>query len=223
MITIFNHRCKKTIIFLVCIIKKYYFCKNYHIQTDLKLDLNTIHRYDDKALRMLYRHFYKALVAFVCQMVEDTAVAEEIVQDAFVKLWQLRNTFKSVGTLKAYLYNTVRNASISHLRHQQVEARRIAEYERDYQLMASNDDVSVEMHREELMRQLLTAIEALPPKQRQLFLLAVKGKTGEEIAEEMGISIDGVKKQRQRGLARLRESLQPDAFLLLLLLLEKAG
>ena len=195
-----------------------------HLQKfELQLDLKIIHRYDDEALRMLYRHFYKALVAFACQMVDDVPVAEEIVQDAFCKLWQLRNTFKNENTLKAYLYNTVRNASISHLRHMQVENRRIAEFEREYRLMNPKDESEMEMHREELMRQLLLAIENLPPKQRQLFLMAVKGMTGEEIAREMNITIDGVKKQRQRGIAKLRMILRPDAFLLLLLLLEKAG
>lgn len=195
-----------------------------HLQKfELQLDLKIIHRYDDEALRMLYSHFYKALVAFACQMVDDVPVAEEIVQDAFCRLWQLRNTFKNENTLKAYLYNTVRNASISHLRHMQVENRRIAQYEKEYKLMNPKDESEMEMHREELMRQLLLAIEELPPKQRQLFLMAVKGMTGEEIAREMNISIDGVKKQRQRGIAKLRMMLRPDAFLLLLLLLEKTG
>ena len=195
-----------------------------HLQKfELQLDLKIIHRYDDEALRMLYRHFYKALVAFACQMVDDVPVAEEIVQDAFCRLWQLRNTFKNENTLKAYLYNMVRNASISHLRHMQVENRRIAQYEKEYKLMNPKDESEMEMHREELMRQLLLAIENLPPKQRQLFLMAVKGMTGEEIAREMNISIDGVKKQRQRGIAKLRMMLRPDAFLLLLLLLEKTG
>ena len=203
-------------------IKKHYFCRNiYKIRIAVRSKI--IHRYDEEALRMLYRHFYKALIAFACQMVDDVPVAEEIVQDAFCRLWQLRNTFKNENTLKAYLYNTVRNASISHLRHMQVENRRIAEFEREYRLMNPKDESEMEMHREELMRQLLLAIEELPPKQRQLFLMAVKGMTGEEIAREMNISIDGVKKQRQRGIAKLRMMLRPDAFLLLLLLLEKAG
>ena len=186
----------------------------------MAIDLELIHRYDDQALRVLYRHFYKALAAFSYQIVKEQQVAEELVQDAFVRLWQLRNTFTNTHTLKAYLYNTVRNSSISHLRHNQVEARQLEDYERDYTLMNPDDIASVELHREELIRQLLVAIEDLPPKQRQLFLLTVKGKTSKEIAEEMGITIDGVKKQRQRGLARLRQMLTPEAYLLLLLLIK---
>ena len=151
-------------------------------------------------------------------MVSEMPVAEEIVQDAFVKIWQQRNTYKSTGALRAWLYNTVRNASISHLRHQQVERNRIQALEQEYCLMQADADDSL-LSREEAYRQLLMAIDALPTKQRQLFLLAIEGRTSLEIAEEMGITTEGVKKQRQRGIARLRQSLKPDAFLLLLLVI----
>ncbi len=65
-------------------------------------------------------------------MVEHQEAAEELVQDAFVSLWQQRNTFQSAATLRAYLYNTVRNKSISWLRYERVERSRIEAFERDY-------------------------------------------------------------------------------------------
>ena len=77
-----------------------------------------------------------------------------------------------------------------------------------------------EPDREELIRQLLISIDALPPKQRELFLLSIRGKTSEEIAQEMNISPETVKKQRQRGMKRLREMLPPEAILLLLLMIK---
>lgn len=58
------------------------------------LDLNIVHRWDDSSLQLLYRHFYKALVAFAIQAVETQESAEEIVQDIFVKTWQKRNTLQ---------------------------------------------------------------------------------------------------------------------------------
>lgn len=169
-------------------------------------------------MEMLYRHFYRALVVFSGRMVGDRKIAEEIVQDTFVKTWQKRNTFQSQGTLKAYLYNSVRNGSISHLRHAQVERSRIEAIEREFTEMETDEVGELLIHREEIYRQLLQAIEALPAKQREIFLLSVQGKTSAEIAAEMGISPDTVKKQRQRGLARLRELLPPEAFLFLLFL-----
>ncbi len=182
------------------------------------IDIDVVHRWDDTSLTMLYSHFYKALVAFSMQMVDQLEVAEEIVQDTFVSLWQQRNTFKSEGTLRAYLYNTVRNKSISYLRHEKVEQQRIEVFEREYRLMHNETDS--ETNREELFRQLLLGIEALPQKLRQLFLMSIAGKTSEDIASELGISLDSVKKQRQRGLKKLRKHLHPDALLLLLTLVD---
>lgn len=183
------------------------------------LDLNVIHQWNDDSLEMLYSNFYKALVVFSVQIVSDISVAEEIVQDIFVRTWQKRNTYKSVGTLKAYLYNSVRNKSISYMRHKNVERSRIEAFERDFRLMQEDDEQAVEQHREEMFRKLLLAIDALPPKQRQLFMLTVQGKTSEEIAEEMNISVLTVKKQRQRGLERLRKTLSPNALFTLLMLI----
>lgn len=184
------------------------------------LDLHVVHRWDDEALQQLYTHFYKALVAFAVQMVNSQTVAEELVQDAFTLLWQRRNTFKNSGALKAYLFNTVRNRSISYLRHQQVERSRIAAFEQEYQLIDNGaGEQSDYLSREEIYRQLLLAIDQLPPRQRQLFLLSIEGKSSDEIAQEMGISPEAVKKQRQRGLSRLRQRLSPHAYLMLLCLM----
>lgn len=182
-----------------------------------RIDIAVVHRWDESSLQLLYRHFYKALVAFSNQMVGNIVIAEELVQDTFVSLWQQRNTFKNQGVLKAYLYNTVRNKSITHLRHEKVERNRIASFESDYKLMISHEE---EPDREELIRRLLLSIDSLPPKQRNVFLLSIRGKTYEEIAQEMNISPETVKKQRQRGMKRLREMLPPEAILLLLMLIK---
>lgn len=186
------------------------------------LDLNIVHRWDDSSLQLLYRHFYKALVAFAIQAVETQESAEEIVQDIFVKTWQKHNTFKSAATLKAYLYNGVRNECISHLRRQQTAQERIRQFEKDYHQLQMGTEESMagsQPHREEAIRQLLLAIDSLPPKLRELFLLAIRGKSSEDIAQEMGITLQTVKKQRQRGLERLRKELGKKPMLLLAVLI----
>ena len=186
------------------------------------LDLNIVHRGDDSSLQLLYRHFYKALVAFAIQAVETQESAEEIVQDIFVKTWQKHNTFKSTATLKAYLYNGVRNECISHLRRQQTAQERIRQFEKDYHQLQMGTEESMAgslPHREEAIRQLLLAIDSLPPKLRELFLLAIRGKSSEDIAQEMGITLQTVKKQRQRGLERLRKELGKKPMLLLTVLI----
>ncbi len=170
-----------------------------------RLDMQAVHRWDDTALTMLYRHFYKALVAFSVQIVAQTQVAEEIVQDIFVRSWQRRNTFITEGALRAYLYNSVRNESISYLRRQRTEQNRMEAYEREWRLQADDADADSQwLQREEAIRRLLNAIDRLPARQREVFLRVVKGKTTAEIASELGLEPGSVKKQRQRGIERLR-------------------
>ena len=60
----------------------------------------------------------------------------------------------------------------------------------------------------------------MPSKQRKIFLLAIEGKRNSEIAEILETNINTVKALKRRGIARLRATLQPDALLLLALLLE---
>ena len=184
------------------------------------LRLEVVHRWDDASMTMLYRHFYRALVVFAGHIAGDLRVAEEIVQDTFVKTWQKRNQFQSTGALKAYLYNAVRNGSISHLRHAQVERSRIEALEAEFSEMQTDENGELQLHREEIYRQLLQAIDQLPAKSRELFLLSIQGKTSTEIAAEMGISPETVKKQRQRGIARLRELLPPEALLMLFFIMK---
>ena len=181
-------------------------------------DIAVVHRWDEQSLKLLYRHYYKALVLFSIQMVEKLEIAEELVQDTFVDTWQHHHLFSNQQSLKAYLYNTVRNNSISYLRHQRVEVKRIEMFEKEYQLMRDEDDS--ESDREEIFRQLLLGIESLSPKLRQIFLLSIEGKTCADIAKELGITPASVKTQRQRGFKILRQRLSPEALLLLFMLIQ---
>lgn len=180
------------------------------------ISIDIIHRWNDESLNMLYRNFYKALVAFATQLVEDMTVAEDIVQDTFFNTWTKKNTYRSLGTLKAYLYNTVRNESINHLRHQQVAQNHISQLEQEYREMQTDENGELLRHKEELYRQLFQAIDQMPPKQREVFLQIMEGKKNHEIAEAMHISINTVKKIRQRGMDKLRDHLNPEVLAILL-------
>lgn len=72
-----------------------------------QIDLEVVHRWDETSLQLLYKHFYKALVAFSSQIVGRREVSEDLVQETFVNVWKLRNEFKSLGVLRSYLYNSV--------------------------------------------------------------------------------------------------------------------
>lgn len=184
------------------------------------VNLDVIHRWNDQSLTMLYRRFYKALVVYAFQITKDLEMAEDIVQDVFSNVWQKKTTFQTVGTLKAYLYNSVRNESINSVRHQQVRQDNLKQIELHYKELHLDEHLELKLHKEEVYRQLLAAIDNLPERQRELFLHIMRGKKNAEIAEAMGISINTVKKQRQRGMEILKGALAPECFILLFNMLE---
>ena len=182
--------------------------------------LEEIHRWDDQSVTVLYREFYQALVGYARQITNDVAAAEDITQEVLLNAWRRKITFKSPGALKVYLFNAVRNESIDHLRHLAVRQDSITNVQQMYREMQTDDSGEARLHKEEVYRQLFQAIDALPSRQREVFLLTIEGKKNHEIAEAMGVAVLSVNKLRQRGLKTLRDMLSPEAFALLLTLIQ---
>lgn len=80
---------------------------------------------------------------------------------------------------------------------------------------ADEEDEDV-YHKEEVYQHLFESIDRLPQRQREVFLLAMKGKRNAEIAEQLGIAVNTVKVMKRRGFATLRKDLSPDSLILLL-------
>lgn len=116
---------------------------------------------------------------FANQYVENDALAADIVQECFVKLWQLRDDFMYVHQIKSFLYTSVRNKSLNELEHTKVIA-------------------------EESYRILVDAIEKLPPQMKSIMQLALEGKSNPEIAETLNISGETVHSQKKIAYRKLR-------------------
>ena len=185
--------------------------------------MDVVHRWDEKSLTMLYRHYYKALAGYALQLVGEETVAEDMVQEVMAATWQQRRTFRTEGLLKAYLFNAVRNECINHLRHTQVKQRHITHIEQHYREMETTADGELKEHKEELYRQLFMAVDEMPQKQRTVFLQMMEGRKNHEIAHALQVSINTVKKLRQRGMDRLRQKLNPEAITLLISIVEEMG
>lgn len=172
--------------------------------------------WNDKTIALLYDKYYRALVGYGCQFVERE-IAEDIVQEMFSVLWDSQPGFKSMAQLSTYFYTTVRNMALNHLRHQTVHnnyRQGIIDNLQEFMLV---DDTSDTFNKEEIYRQLFLAIDELPPRQREIFLLCMEGKKNKDIAEQLEISAETVKVQKRRAISRLREQLSPMALVLLYL------
>ena len=82
----------------------------------------------ERAFRVLYDRYAVALRYFAAKYLNEDTMIDDVVQDAFVDLWEKRADFRGEYAVKAYLYKAVRNDCLNLMRHQQVEdkyARRV--------------------------------------------------------------------------------------------------
>lgn len=163
----------------------------------------------------IFNTYYPRLCHFSFQLTRDRSLAEDICQDAFIRFWDHREYISPMeNAVKSYLYTTVRNASISSLRHHAV----VRQY-RDRYPRIENDDITV-IHaiiRSEITAEIYQALETLPQGCREVVSMAyLQGMKNKEIASELGVSVNTVKTQRQRALHLLRSRVHPEVFLILI-------
>jgi RNA polymerase sigma-70 factor (family 1) len=165
----------------------------------------------------LFKEFYDRLVYFSFQFVYDKDQARDIVQDAFIKYWnQHEEILDNKAAIKNFLYSTVRNASLNHIRHSKIVAGYIQLHNTIEPEEAPIIDAIITA---EVVAEIHSAIQSLPESYRQVSVLSyLEGKKNQEIADELDMSINTVKKQKQRALQLLRMKMVPEMFMLLIAL-----
>ena len=170
----------------------------------------TIKLTDEAQFRFIFDKYYITLCMFANQYVEDDALAADIVQECFVKLWQLRDDFMYVHQIKSFLYTSVRNKSLNELEHTKV----MNEYAQKVMEMGKDSFFQDKVIAEESYRILVDAIDKLPPQMKNIMRLALEGKTNPEIAEALNISGETVHSQKKIAYRKLRGYLKDYYYLL---------
>jgi RNA polymerase sigma-70 factor (sigma-E family) len=160
----------------------------------------------DTALEQLYALHWRSLVRLAVLVVRDQAQAEEITQDAFIALHARWRRLRDPDKALAYLRQTVVNRSRSALRHRAVVHRHVqATGSAPPVDLPGSDETAVAAERRD---RVLTALQALPARQREVMALRYyAGLSEAEIADALGISRGAVKSHAFRGAAALRASL----------------
>ena len=159
----------------------------------------------DKAFRYLYNKYVATLRYFSAKYVDDDATIEDVVQDAFLNLWEKRHEFKTENTIKAYLYKIVRSFSVDTIRRRNI-ANRYAEkivFEKDDQEFFLENIVE-----SEVFQMIQTVFNELSPACREVYQLSLHGKSHEEISQLLDISVNTVKKHKNNANHYMRERLK---------------
>ena len=171
---------------------------------------------DEQGLHTIFQRYYAPLCLFAYQFTDDRELAADLVQEAFIKLWELRTHFSYLHQVRSFLYLTVRNKALNELEHQRV----VKEYAADYQLKASEVFFEETLIEQETYRILTEAIDTLPTRMKEVMQWALRGKKNAEIAELLDCSIENVRSLRQQAYKRLRQQLKDYYYSLLLFILQ---
>lgn len=164
---------------------------------------------DINAFKAIYDDMYHSLCLYGYKMVPQEDLVNDIVQEAFIVLWNKRKEYHSILGTKSYLYSMVRNKILNHLRDSKtipLDNKVFEEPAFDYQIT-----------KEETFKILRVAVDKLPAQTQKIINLAIEGCSNKEIAETLDISINTVKTLKRRGFANLREMLKDHVFVLLLI------
>lgn len=151
------------------------------------------------AFDTLVRIYSPGLKEYASRMIESADTAEDVVQDVLAWLWEHRTTIEVRGTLRAYLYGSIRNQVISVLRRVRLEERCTTEFLTSSVPVAmgisiSRPDVAIE--HQELAQALTRALDQLSPRVRQVALLRWRDRLSRpEIAMILGVALPTVNNQ----------------------------
>jgi RNA polymerase sigma-70 factor (family 1) len=166
---------------------------------------------DDKlAFETLFNNTYTNLVFFSFNLVKNKREAEDIAQDAFIKYWHHRQDVAGdQDAVKSFLYTSVKNASLNLLRHQKV----IRKFEDQLPELVEEKNIIHTIIQSEVYSKIHRALGSLPAGCRQIAGMSyLDDKKNTEIAEELGISVNTVKTQKQRAMQLLRQKFMAELF-----------
>jgi RNA polymerase sigma-70 factor (ECF subfamily) len=179
--------------------------------------LQQLHRGEKEAFSFVFTEFYAALCAYAEKLTGSRDHVEDIVEEVFMKIWLRQQEFGNLNHLKNFLYKTTRNACIDHLRRLEHSRERQAQFQKMQHQFESPYDHN--LIRVELYRSIYRAIEQLPEQCGRIVRMGyIEGRTNEEIASTLGLSIQTVKNQKSRGISLLKLRLPPESFALFLLI-----
>lgn len=159
---------------------------------------------EQRGFNFLFREFYAALTWFSFRITDNRPVAEEIASETFLKLWERHSGFDNISSIKSFLYTTARNSSVSWLRKQSTEAKKV----KNLALLTDKTEATAlsQMLETEFYRTIFTAINTLPPKCRTIFrMMFIEGKDCIEIARELNLSASTIRGQKARAIQLLRQ------------------
>ena len=173
--------------------------KNYSDQ----LLVSELKNNNEKAFRSLFDHYNQDIYGYSISILKSKQLAEENVQEVFLKVWLNRQNLNIEQSFKSYLFTIARNQAFNVLNKAANDV--LLKEEIFYKSQKHHDQGDYSIREADCKKLKKQAIKQLPPKRKQIFKMSRKqGKTYEEISDELGISVNTVKSQMSKALETIR-------------------
>ncbi len=148
---------------------------------------------DMAAFDSIFNRYFNRLHRFVIRYVKSEEDADDIVQEVFIKIWELRMKIDVYSSFDSFLYTIAYNTTISILR-KRVTEKKAYEYLKSVQQIKTTNNVIDELHYKQIKGEFDLITNKLTPRQREIFILSrEEGLSYKEIAHKLNISSNTVK------------------------------
>jgi RNA polymerase sigma-70 factor (family 1) len=178
--------------------------------TDDKDLIPSLKEGDEQAFSCIYHKYHRQLYFIAIKYLKDPDLAEDVVQDVFVKLWSYREHLKEELSVKGFLITSMRNLILNSIRNKKAQILKHLDLQQKAEV--SRNDVEDTVALTEYERIVETGINELSPAKQKIFRLrTLDGLDNGEISMQLGISINTVKFQFSQASKFLREYLKKNA------------
>lgn len=164
----------------------------------------------EESFTMLFNHYNLKLCSYAFRILNNNEEAREVVHATFCKIWDRRQSITIKESLESYLYKSVYNNCISHIRkkkHYNIYVELMLE-DVYFNRIIQNPHAELKLIDSEYRKYISSAISELPKRCREIFIQCkVQGKTYPEVAESLNISVKTVEVQMTTALKKLRNKL----------------
>jgi len=163
---------------------------------------------DDAVFEILYKKYWEELLIYAKKYITDRETCKEIVQELFITLHLKRDKLSINVSLSSYLFRSLKNKIINHLRNESVYKKHLAVAGRSYVKLAAGNDAEQAMAVSDLEKQIFFCLNKMPAKYREVYILAMQNAcTAKKTAEILQRPLPTVERQLRIALRLVQEHL----------------
>ncbi len=166
------------------------------------------------AYEELFHLYYSKLCLFAYDLCKDQKLAEDIIQDFFLNIWNEKGSIRIKTSVKSYFYQSVYNRILNHFNREKVQEKYVKNYLesnilRELNYYSNNNYPLANLLQKELEEKIVEIIDSLPPQCRKVFTFSrFENLKYDEISKKMNISVNSVKTHMKNALQKLRNALE---------------